>query len=143
MTAAVIVTHSTEETFQAGKKFGSRLKEGDVVALFGPLGGGKTTFVKGVAAGLEVKEPVTSPTFVLLNLYSGKFPIYHYDFYRLEKGAQLEALNLEDYLYGKGVCLIEWPELALPLLDRSFYRVRFEISGENERKIEIETPNET
>ena len=109
------------------------------MALFGPLGGGKTTFVKGVTAGLKAKDPVTSPTFVLLNVYSGKIPLYHFDFYRLEKAQQLEALNLEDYLYGKGICLIEWPELALPLLDRPFYKVKFEIAGENERKIEIKT----
>ncbi len=108
-----------------------------MVALFGPLGGGKTTFVKGMAAGLRAKEPVTSPTFVLLNIYSGNIPIYHFDFYRLEKASQLEALNLDDYLYGNGICLIEWPELALPLLERSHYQVRFEIRGENERKIEI------
>ena len=127
------------------------MKEGDVVALFGPLGGGKTTFVKGTAAGLKTKETVTSPTFVLLNVYSldklrdkfGKIPLYHFDFYRLEQASQLEALNLEDYLYGNGICLIEWPELALPLLDRPFYRIRFEISGETERKIEIGTPTET
>lgn len=119
------------------------MKEGDVAALFGPLGGGKTTFVKGVGAGLKTKEAVTSPTFVLLNVYSGKIPIYHYDFYRLEQAAQLEVLNLEDYLYGNGICVIEWPELALPLLDRPFYRIRFEMSGETERRIEIETPNET
>lgn len=108
-----------------------------MVALFGPLGGGKTTFVKGAAAGLKAKEPVTSPTFVLLNIYSGKIPIHHFDFYRLEKASQLEALNLDDYLYGNGICLIEWPELALPLLERSHYQVRFEIRGESERKIEI------
>ncbi len=149
MAATVIVTHSSEETLQAGKEFASRLRAGDVVALFGPLGGGKTTFVKGVAAGLKAKEVVTSPTFVLLNVYTGRIPIYHFDFYRLEQASQLQALNLEDYLYGQGICLIEWPELALPsldsprgfqLLDRPFYRVRFEIVGENERKIEIESP---
>lgn len=143
MAATVLVTHSSEETFQTGKEFASRLHSGDVVALFGPLGGGKTTFVKGVAAGMKTKEAVTSPTFVLLNLYSGKIPIYHYDFYRLELASQLDALNLEDYLYGKGVCLIEWPQLALSLLDRPFYKIQFEIKGENERKIEIETPDKS
>ncbi len=117
------------------------MKQGDVVALFGPLGGGKTTFVKGVAAGLNVKDAVTSPTFVLLNVYSGKIPLYHFDFYRLDQASQLEALNLEGYLYGNGICLVEWPELALPLLDRPYYKVRFGIAGENERKIEIETPD--
>lgn len=113
------------------------MKEGDVAALFGPLGGGKTTFVKGIAAGLKTKDAVTSPTFVLLNVYSGKIPLYHFDFYRLEQASQLEALNLEDYLYGNGICLIEWPELAMQLLDRLYYKVKFEIVGENERKIEI------
>ncbi|MGE5693496.1 MAG: tRNA (adenosine(37)-N6)-threonylcarbamoyltransferase complex ATPase subunit type 1 TsaE [Candidatus Zixiibacteriota bacterium] len=137
MSATTIVTHSAGETFQAGRGFGSRLKEGDVAALFGPLGGGKTTFVKGIAAGLKTKDAVTSPTFVLLNVYSGKIPLYHFDFYRLEQASQLEALNLEDYLYGNGICLIEWPELAMQLLDRLYYKVKFEIVGENERKIEI------
>lgn len=108
-----------------------------MVALIGPLGGGKTTFVKGVAAGLKAKEGVTSPTFVLLNVYSCKIPLYHFDFYRLEDASQLEVLNLDDYLYGSGICLIEWPELALPYLVRPFYNVRFEIVGENERKIEM------
>ena len=115
------------------------MKEGDVVGLFGSLGGGKTTFVKGVAAGLKAKDSVTSPTFVLLNVYAGKIPLYHFDFYRLERASQLEALNLDDYLYGNGICLIEWPELAVPFLDRPFYKIQFEITGETERKIEIET----
>jgi tRNA threonylcarbamoyladenosine biosynthesis protein TsaE len=137
LAAAVLVTRSAEETFQAGREFASRLKEGDVVALFGPLGGGKTTFVKGVASGLKTKDAVTSPTFVLLNVYAGKIPLYHFDFYRLEQASELEALNLEDFLFGGGICLIEWPELALSLLGRLFYTVKFEIVGENERKIEI------
>ena len=114
-----------------------------MAALFGPLGGGKTTFVKGVAAGLKVKDAVTSPTFVLLNVYSGKISLYHFDFYRLEQAAQLEALNLDDYLYGTGICLIEWPELALPLLDRPYHRILFEIFGENERRIEIKVPGKS
>lgn len=108
-----------------------------MAALFGPLGGGKTTFVKGVVSGLESKEVVTSPTFVLLNVYSGKIPVYHFDFYRLDNPSQLEALNLGDYFYGNGVCLIEWPEMVLPLLSLPFYEVRFELVGETERKIEI------
>jgi len=131
------VSHSPAETFELGKRFAATLKAGDVAALFGPLGGGKTTFVKGVVSGLESKEVVTSPTFVLLNVYSGKIPVYHFDFYRLDNPSQLEALNLGDYFYGNGVCLIEWPEMVLPLLSLPFYEVRFELVGETERKIEI------
>lgn len=141
MISTVLVTHSSEETFQLGKKFASRLKAGDVAALFGPLGGGKTTFVKGVAAGLKSSGMVTSPTFVLLNVYAGKISLYHFDFYRLEQVSQLETLNLEDYLYGNGICLIEWPELALPILERPFYKIFFKMEGENARSIEIETPS--
>jgi len=131
------------------------LKAGDVAALFGSLGGGKTTFVKGVVEGLGAAGPVTSPTFVLLNVYSldsapstklgtsrdksGKIPVYHFDFYRLDNPSQLETLNLGDYLYGNGICLIEWPEMVLPWLNLPFYEARFELVSEGERRIDIKT----
>jgi tRNA threonylcarbamoyladenosine biosynthesis protein TsaE len=134
---SVFTCRSPEETVELGKEFSRKLKDGDVVALYGQLGAGKTTFVRGVVSGLKAKGPVASPTFVLLNIYSGKIPVHHFDFYRLENSAQLETLNLEDYLYCGGVCLIEWPEMAQEYLNAPFYEVHFEMAGENERRITI------
>ncbi len=148
MAPEIFTCRSPEETIELGREFSKKLRDGVVVALSGPLGAGKTTFVRGVASGLKAKDPVTSPTFVLLNVYSlgsardksGKIPVYHFDFYRLENAGQLEALNLEDYLYRDGVCLIEWPELARAYLNAPFYEVRFEMAGEEVRKITIREP---
>jgi tRNA threonylcarbamoyladenosine biosynthesis protein TsaE len=95
-----------------GSRLGRLLKGGEIIALIGELGSGKTCFVRGVTQGLEVgKEAwIRSPTFTLINEYHGRLPVYHIDLYRVESRAQLEGLNLREYLYADGVSLIEWFE---------------------------------
>ena len=129
------------DTIAFGKDFAALLRPGDVVALFGELGTGKTRLVQGVAAGLGVTGDVTSPSFTIINEYSGRLPVYHFDFYRLDDVKQLAALGLDEYFYGDGVCLIEWAERArafLPLERVEVYlSAFFEAGRENEREIRV------
>jgi len=106
------LTRSPGQTMSWGSRLGRLLKGGEIVALIGELGSGKTCFVRGVTQGLEVgKEAwIRSPTFTLINEYHGRLPVYHIDLYRVEGRAQLEGLNLREYLYSDGVSLIEWFE---------------------------------
>ena len=113
---SVINTDTPEETYAIGQLLGSLLLPGQVVCLFGELGAGKTRFAQGVARGLGVAAPVTSPTFTLINEYNGRCPVYHMDFYRLSDPLELEDLGYAEYFYGAGVTLIEWPERAMELL---------------------------
>ncbi|MDZ7337857.1 MAG: tRNA (adenosine(37)-N6)-threonylcarbamoyltransferase complex ATPase subunit type 1 TsaE [candidate division KSB1 bacterium] len=110
------VSQSEEETVALGAELGALLGAGDVVALFGELGAGKTKFIQGVCEGLGVKRFVCSPSFVLINEYRGRLPVYHFDFYRIRDQEELAELGLEEYFYGEGVCLVEWAERALHLL---------------------------
>jgi len=105
---AFLTTRSEEETIYLGMVLGSFIREPLVVALNGELGSGKTVFVHGAAAGLGVTETVTSPSFVLLKIYRGRLPVYHFDFYRLDEAAALEDLGFEEYLPGDGVAFVEW-----------------------------------
>jgi len=106
-----IQTHSPEQTETLGKKLAGRLRPGDVIAYYGDLGAGKTAFTRGIAAGLGVKEPVTSPTYTIVNEYlSGKLPLFHFDMYRLTSSEELFDIGWEDYLARGGVCAVEWSE---------------------------------
>jgi len=106
---ASIISHKPEKTFALGGELAAELRAGDVVALVGELGAGKTQFVKGLAAGLGYAGEVTSPSFTLLHEYAGgRVPLYHFDFYRLETARETATLSLEEYLEGDGVCVIEW-----------------------------------
>jgi tRNA threonylcarbamoyladenosine biosynthesis protein TsaE len=137
------VTHSPEETIELGRKFGAALQGGQVVALVGPLGAGKTHFIKGVAAGLGSPDQsrVNSPTFVLINEYEsrgGELTVYHIDAYRLQSVAEFEALGFADYCRPDAVILIEWADKVLPALKGIDY-IRIDLSheGPTERKILI------
>lgn len=111
-----ITTNNDAEMISAGKEFASGLRAGDVVALTGGLGAGKTHFSKGIVAGLDGVDEVTSPTFSLVQEYvSGRLPVYHFDFYRLESEAELIALGWDDYLDEKGVIIAEWADKFLRL----------------------------
>lgn len=99
-----------DETEEFGKKLGENLKSGDILCLNGDLGAGKTTMTKFIGLGLGVEEYITSPTFAIINEYSGRIPVYHFDVYRLENVDELYDIGFDEYFYGKGVCIIEWAD---------------------------------
>lgn len=121
---------------------GGVLRKGDLIALYGELGSGKTTFVKGLAAGLGAKERegVRSPTFVLLNLYKGWLPVYHIDLYRVGGLDRLRDMGYEDYAFGEGVTVVEWAEKAEDALPEHSVKVWFRSIGKRSREIRIEVP---
>ncbi|HDQ99214.1 MAG TPA: tRNA (adenosine(37)-N6)-threonylcarbamoyltransferase complex ATPase subunit type 1 TsaE [candidate division WOR-3 bacterium] len=130
---AVYQTQSAAETIALGRALAEELCPGDVVAFHGDLGSGKTTMIKGIAAGLGVEETVLSPSFVIVTEYRGRLPVYHVDLYRLAGSAELGTDELEDYLEGEGVCLIEWAERVGNALPDRTIRVRIEYEGEGRR----------
>ena len=132
----VFHTSSAAETIQLGRTLASHLEAGDVIALYGDLGAGKTTMIKGVAAGLGVGDVVKSPSFVIVTEYAGRLPIYHVDLYRLNENSDFESIGLDSYLEGDGVCLIEWAERAEKALPDRAIRVRMSVEGSG-RRIEI------
>lgn len=111
-----IETNSESETFEVGKKLGESASAGDIYLLDGDLGVGKTVLAKGFAAGLGITEPVTSPTFTIVHEYEGRLPLYHFDVYRIGDPDEMYDIGFDEYLYGEGVCLIEWPERVEELL---------------------------
>ncbi|OPX84524.1 MAG: tRNA threonylcarbamoyladenosine biosynthesis protein TsaE [Pelotomaculum sp. PtaB.Bin104] len=112
-----IKTSSPDETARLGEKLGILLRSGDVVCLSGDLGAGKTRFTQGLAVGLGVSGPVTSPTFTIVNEYpQGRLPLYHMDVYRLNDHQEMEDIGYEEYFYSSGVTVIEWAERVIELL---------------------------
>ena len=117
------------------------IRSGCGILLDGDLGAGKTTFVKGLAKGLKAKiKEVVSPTFVLMNIYKGKIPIYHFDLYRLEKPQEIESLNIDEYLQSDGVAVIEWPKRLGNQIPTNAYWIEFKHKEENTREICISSP---
>ena len=135
-----MITNSARETMLVGEKLAKKLKPGDIIALSGNLGSGKTTFTKGVGKGLGVKYPgrINSPTFVLIKEYDGKMPLYHLDLYRLDDLKEIENLAIEEYIYGNGVTVIEWAEKIKSILPEKHISVKLNIKGDNKREIIIE-----
>ena len=118
-------TFSREETFDIGKHLGEEVAKGSIITLSGDLGVGKTVFAQGVAAGLGIKDNVCSPTFTILQVYDGgRLPLYHFDAYRIEDPDEMYAIGFDDYLFGEGVCLIEWPEMIDDLLPEDVIAVK-------------------
>lgn len=135
--------NSLEETEKFGMKLGSLLDSGDILCLDGDLGAGKTTMTKSIGIGLGVEEYITSPTFTLVNIYSGRLAVYHFDVYRLEDPHELYDLGFDEYFYGNGVSIIEWAEKIKAMLPRErievyIYRGR----DENSRIVEIKGAGE-
>ena len=134
-----MITRSAAETRALGKKLAARLQPGDVLLLEGDLGAGKSELTRGIAAGLGVTETVTSPSFTILNVYeSGRCPLYHFDWYRLESSEELYELGMDEYLGGDGIAVVEWPGRCPDAVPEGAVRIRMTAAGDNERKIESE-----
>jgi len=134
------ISNSPEETIALGRRFGLQLKGGEVVALYGPLGSGKTHLIKGIAAGAGAADTtvVNSPTFVIVNEYKGRLDIYHIDAYRLNSISEFEMLGFDDFCYPESVVLIEWADkVESALLTLEYIRIELEHVGETARKIHV------
>ncbi len=133
-----IISRSPEQTFELGRDYAAQLRAGDVLALDGDLGAGKTQFIKGVAAGLGHDGAVTSPTFTLVHEYTGgRLPLFHFDFYRLESGDEALRIGLDDYLGANGVLAIEWAGKFPEVLPAATRWLRFRAGDGDERTIEL------
>lgn len=137
----IIETRSAEETFELGKKIGQSVGAGEVYTLIGDLGVGKTVFTQGLAAGLGIVEPISSPTFTIVQVYEeGRLPFYHFDVYRIGDVEEMEEIGYDDYIFGQGVCLIEWANLIEEILPAKRKEIRIEKDleqGFDYRKITI------
>lgn len=136
----VVVTASAEETEAVGERLGAALGPGDIVALTGELGAGKTCFVQGLARALGVTRPVTSPTFVMVNEYRGRLPVHHVDAYRTASLTELLDLGLPELFDDGGVTVIEWADKVGPLLPARTIRVHLDGVGDEPRRISIREP---
>ena len=128
----VIRSKNEQETREIGRILGKSAAPGTVIALRGDLGAGKTVFAQGVARGAEVREPVNSPSYVLMNLYSGRVEVYHFDFYRLEEEDELFELGLEEYFYGDGITIIEWADKFPQILPAARLEIEIKQDGEGD-----------
>ena len=138
----IIESFSAKETFSVGKEIAQNATPGSVYTLIGDLGVGKTVFTQGVAEGLGVTEPISSPTFTILQVYEeGRIPFYHFDVYRIGDVEEMEEIGYEDCFYGDGICFIEWANLIEEILPETYTRVTIEKDlekGFDYRKITIE-----
>ena len=123
----IIETNTPKETFDFGKSLGERAKAGTVYTLIGDLGVGKTVFTQGLAKGLEIQEPISSPTFTIVQVYEeGRLPLDHFDVYRIGDVEEMEEIGYEDYFYGAGVSLIEWANLIEEILPEKYTEIKIE-----------------
>lgn len=138
----IIETNAEQETFALGERIGQVVLPGTVITLQGDLGVGKTIFTKGVAKGLDIREPVTSPTFTIVQIYEeGRLPFYHFDVYRIGDIEEMEEIGYEDCFYGEGVSLVEWANLIEELIPVDAIRITIEKDlekGFDYRRITIE-----
>ncbi|HJV45466.1 MAG TPA: tRNA (adenosine(37)-N6)-threonylcarbamoyltransferase complex ATPase subunit type 1 TsaE [Bacillota bacterium] len=131
----VFVTRSAMETQEWAKNLAERLRPGDVIALEGDLGAGKTTFTQGLARGLEIQGVVNSPTFTIIKEYAGRIPLYHMDVYRVED--EWEELGLDEYFYGDGVTVVEWASMIRPSLPNCLLDIYIKRLEQDNREIRL------
>lgn len=141
----VTETWCAEETFELGKKLGEKAVPGQIFALLGDLGTGKTVFTKGLAEGLGIHEPISSPTFTIVQIYEeGRLPLYHFDVYRIADPEEMEEIGYEDCFFGEGVCLVEWANLIRELMPDNTIWIHIEKDlekGFDYRRIEVNYEN--
>ena len=138
MTALQLISHSPEQTQRLGVHLGELAQVGDVFLLTGSLGSGKTCLTQGIAWGLGVKEYAFSPSFVIVREYHGRLPLYHIDFYRLDRIEEIVDLGLDEYFYGNGVCVIEWAEKGITVLPQENLLIRLSYISDTERSLSLE-----
>ncbi|MGP1432037.1 MAG: tRNA (adenosine(37)-N6)-threonylcarbamoyltransferase complex ATPase subunit type 1 TsaE [Treponema sp.] len=133
----ILTTKTAEETIKLGTAIGQLLQPGDILALQGTLAAGKTQLTKGIAEGLGISEPVTSPTFTIISEYYGRMPLYHIDVYRLGSPEDFLDLGVDDMLYGQGVCVIEWSEKIMSELPSRTILIHIEAQPDSRRTLTI------
>lgn len=131
----IFISHSEDETFSYGKELSSEFVPGDVIALVGNLGSGKTVLTKGIASGIGVNEVVNSPTFKLIGEYKSNPPLFHFDFYRIKSPKEIIDFGIEYYYSAKGICVIEWADLFPNLIPKNSKWFYFQIDTSDKRKI--------
>lgn len=133
-----MLTKSPEETRALGRSLARQLRAGDVLLLWGDLGAGKSELTRGIAEGLGVTCPVTSPSFTILNVYEeGRVPLYHFDWYRLNSVEELYEMGMDEYLGGDGVAVVEWPSQCPEAIPECHLGIRLTPAGEDERNVTI------
>ncbi len=132
------ISNSADETRQIAAEITKKLKSGSVICMYGDLGAGKTAFVQGMALALGINEPVTSPTFTIVNEYYGTLPLYHFDVYRIGSSEEMYEIGFDEYINGNGICVIEWAELIEDILPEDSIRITIRKNiekGEDYREI--------
>ena len=142
MNTLELTSNSPQETHHLGIRIGKLAVEGDILLLSGKLGAGKTRLTQGIARGLGIEENTPSPSFVLVHEFCGRLPLYHIDLYRLDRLEEIVDLGLDDYLYGRGVCVIEWAEKGLSLIPPQYMLVKIDYTGEKRRCFRFEPRGE-
>jgi tRNA threonylcarbamoyladenosine biosynthesis protein TsaE len=137
-----LVTESPEETQRLGTRLGKLAQVSDVFLLVGGLGAGKTCLTQGIAWGLDIEGYATSPSFVVVNQYQGRLPLYHIDLYRLDRLEEVIELGLDDYLYGRGVCVVEWAEKALDMFPKEHLLVEMSYLSDTSRNLVLKPVGE-
>src|SRR5208283_5499777 len=142
MNTLKFVTHSAEQTQKVGISIGKLAEPGDIFLLIGDLGVGKTCLTQGIAYGLDIQEYTLSPSFVIMRELHGRLSLYHMDFYRLDNIAEISDLGLDDYLFGEGVCVIEWANKGLTVLPEDHLVIKIDYLADNQRSFVIEPKGE-
>lgn len=132
-----IISHSPEETRELGRKIGELARPGDVFLLVGNLGSGKTCLTQGIAWGVGTEEYALSPSFVIMRELYGRLPLYHIDLYRLDRIEESMDLGLDEYFYGKGVCVVEWAEKALSIMPANHLLIEINYLSDAERSFQL------
>ena len=137
-----LVSHSPEQTQKLGIRIGELALPGDIFLLVGDLGTGKTCLTQGIAWGLGIKEYAASPSFIIVRELYGRLPLYHIDLYRLDHLEEIAELGLDDYLYGGGVCVVEWAERGLDVLPQEYLLIQIGYLADTERSLQLKPSGE-